>query len=90
MRNNFEHYDERLDRWWQNSTSHNHLDFMVGGPSIGGGMDQKDMFRVVDPATTDLVFWGEAFNLQSLVNEIQRILPCCGEGGIEATWAKSA
>ena len=75
MRNNFEHYDERLDRWWNESPSHNHLDRMVGPPGGGAGLDDLDRFRVYDPTTNDIVFWGERFNVQAIVTELERILP---------------
>ncbi|MEA2141968.1 MAG: hypothetical protein QOI64_398 [Solirubrobacteraceae bacterium] len=49
MRNHFEHYDERLDRWWAESVAHNHLDVSIMPPSTVQGMDANDMFRVFDP-----------------------------------------
>jgi len=30
MRNNFEHFDERLDKWWKESIAHNHIDLIIG------------------------------------------------------------
>jgi hypothetical protein len=72
MRNNFEHFDERLDRWWAKSKRHNYSDFNLGPI---GSFDEIDSFRNFDPASTDLSFWGQAFNLQSLINEVQSILP---------------
>jgi len=76
MRNNFEHFDERLDRWWAESKNKNHCDMAIGQKDnfILGG-DAIDMFRVFDPTTTNLTFWGQEFNLQTLVTEVQRILP---------------
>jgi hypothetical protein len=29
MRNHFEHYDERLDTWWDESNAHNHFDMVT-------------------------------------------------------------
>ena len=75
MRNNFEHYDERLDKWWKESTRHGHVDFNTGPRSMISGLDDIDLFRAYDPQTTELTFWGETFNLQALINEVQRILP---------------
>jgi hypothetical protein len=74
MRNNFEHYDERLDRWWRESRQHNYVDFAVGRSSVAG-VDPIEMFREYHPTTTDVAFWGETFNIQALVNEVMRILP---------------
>lgn len=76
MRNNFEHLDERLDRWWETSKRHNHADMNIGpkGRMIAG-LDDIDMFRFFDPETTDLTFWGQEFNIQALVSEAEKILP---------------
>lgn len=75
MRNNFEHYDERLDRWWRESPQHNQLDRMIGPPDMVVGIDDLDRFRVYDPTTNDIVFWGERFNVQAIATEVDRVLP---------------
>jgi hypothetical protein len=72
MRNNWDHFDDRLDTWWSDSVKHNHADRIVGNIA---GLDEKDTFRALDPSTLDVLFWGDKFNLQEIVNEIQRILP---------------
>ncbi len=73
MRNNFEHMDERLDRWYQETTQHNFADLNIGGPA--GFLDDIDQFRQFNPKTGDVVFWGQGFNLITLTREIRRILP---------------
>lgn len=75
MRNNFDHYDERIDRWWRDSKRHNHLDLSVGPKGSISGIDDIDMFRQFDPATTNVFFWGQEFNIQELVDEATRLLP---------------
>lgn len=75
MRNNFEHYDERLDRWWADSPEHNAVDRMIGPPEAIEGVEDLDRFRVYDNTTNDIVFWGERFNVQAIVTELDRILP---------------
>lgn len=81
MRNNFEHYDERLDTWWEKSTNHNYADLSIisasGGPVRPGSglLADSDRFREFDPATTDLVFWGQKFHLDELVDEVTKIIP---------------
>lgn len=74
MRNHFEHYDERLDRWWATSANHNHLDMSIMPPSTVQGLADTDMFRVFDPTTSDLVFWakGSTFSKSSLRHSV-----CC-------------
>lgn len=73
MRNNFEHFDERLDRWWKESKRHNFSDLNIG--LIIAGIDEIDSFRNFDPKSTDLSFWGQKFNLQELINEVRSIVP---------------
>ena len=82
MRNSFEHFDERLDRWWQDSPRHNHVDFSIGPRSAIQGFDDNDVFRMFDTGTTEVIFWSERFSIQAIVDEIQRILP---KLSIEAT-----
>jgi hypothetical protein len=72
MRNNFEHFDERLDRWWKESKQHNMADFNLGAI---GGIAEIDSFRCFDPRTSDVSFWGQNFNVQNLIDEVCRILP---------------
>ena len=75
MRNNFEHFDERLDDWYATSTNHNLLDYMIGPPSMVAGMADTDMFRVFDPTTAELVFWGKRYPLKTIMEEVQRLRP---------------
>jgi hypothetical protein len=75
MRNHFEHYDERLDHWWAKSERHNHMDMSIMPPNMVQGLDDTDAFRVFDPTTGDLIFWGERFNVNELAQEATRLLP---------------
>jgi hypothetical protein len=75
MRNNFEHFDERLDQWWEKSQVHTYIDINWGDASILVNTEPLNMFRTFNPDTTDLTFWGQSFNLQEVVTEVRRILP---------------
>ena len=75
MRNNFEHFDERLDRWWKESKRHNYSDLNIMPADAIAGIDETDSFRNFDPKSTDLSFWGQTFNLQDLINAVRTILP---------------
>ena len=86
MRNNFEHYDERLDRWWAKSSKHNYIDGIVGSPSAASAPDPIDMFRFFDPATLRMEFWGESFDVQALITEVQRIIPKLREEASKPHW----
>jgi hypothetical protein len=54
------------------------------------GLDTIDMFRLFDPQTTEIVFWGQEFNLQALVNEVQKILPSLREEARKPHWDQPA
>ena len=75
MRNNFEHFDERLDYWWNNSARRNYADNCVMDKSAILGFDVTDMFRIFDPSTGQLGFWGQTFNVYDIANEIRSIYP---------------
>ena len=77
MRNNFEHFDDRIDKWWKHSTSHNHLDRMIGSPNMVVGLSEMDMFRIYDPSGPTIVFRGQTFDLQPIATECDRIYPNC-------------
>jgi hypothetical protein len=86
MRNHFEHFDERLDKWWSDSKAHNFMDFNLAPRSSVAGIEEIDWFRIFDPKTTDMTFWSEDFNLQQLINEVQRILPKLKEEANKPHW----
>lgn len=75
MRNNFEHFDERLDRWWSESRSHNICDLNVASRADIAGIEKLGWFRNFDPQTTNVTFWSEDFNIQRIVTEVERLLP---------------
>jgi len=75
MRNNFEHFDERLDKWWKESIAHNHIDLIIGPKNTIAGPAEMDKFRHFDPTTGDMVFWGQEFNLKQILEEVQKVFP---------------
>jgi hypothetical protein len=78
IRNDYEHLDERIEQWWNESTNHNFVDSLIGPRgSIGGdAIDQnKDILRWLDPSTGDVIFWGNELNIPIVVTEVQLLLP---------------
>lgn len=86
MRNNFEHLDERIDRWWNESKVRNYADMNLGPKSMFNGLDTMDMFRLYDPTTANLMFWGQEFNIQAIVLEVEKILPRLQEEADKPLW----
>jgi hypothetical protein len=75
MRNHFEHIDERLDKWWAESESHNYASRIVGPPNTIAGLKEIELFRQYDPSTGSARFWGDAYDLKEIVEEVNRIYP---------------
>jgi len=79
IRNDFEHLDERLDKWWRDSPNHNVVDAMVGPDDLVGGdpgvFGDKDFLRWLNPETGKVIFWGNELHIPSVMQEILRILP---------------
>ena len=75
MRNNFEHFDERLERWHNESTTHDFVDKIIGPSHITSGPDDIDLFRFFNPETWVAGFWGERFDVRAVVNEAARLMP---------------
>jgi len=74
-RNNFEHFDEQIDEWFSTSKNRIHVDRIIGPANIIGGVSTKDMFRVFDPTTAEVVFWGERYPLKTIMDEVTRLYP---------------
>jgi len=49
------------------------LDMNVGRLGIAPAPSTIEVFRTYDPATRDVVFWGERRNINALVSEAKRI-----------------
>ena len=75
FRNHFEHFDERLDRWWAESPNHNMANQIIGPPNAIGGLQDIEIFKWYDPTEATLVFWSDRFAMNDVVAEIKRILP---------------
>ncbi len=86
MRNHFEHMDERIDRWWAKSTRHNTADLIIGPRTMISGLEPIETFRWFDPVSKEVIFWGDGFNIQSLVSEVERILPKLQQEASKPHW----
>ncbi len=73
MRNDWEHFDERIDEWWEVSENHNYIDRNIGIGDVGA--KPIDTFRNWNPGRQELVFWGKAVNIRAIIEEVERIMP---------------
>jgi len=87
IRNDFEHFDERLDRWWKNSERRNFLDLSIGPLRTAvSGLDDIDRFRCFNPHTGDAMFWGTDFNLNAVLADIKKVLPTLEREATKPHW----
>jgi hypothetical protein len=75
LRDHFEHLDERLDDWAETSPNKNIVDNMIGPRAAIGGdaIKDQDIIRMFDPTTKLIVFRGERFDIQGLVNGLTEV-----------------
>ena len=77
LRNHFEHFDERIDRWWAESPAHNYIDLIMGPPNmmVVEPHIPLDFFRHYDPQTAIARFWGDDYDLHLLAEAVEALLP---------------
>ncbi|KXI30857.1 hypothetical protein [Paraglaciecola hydrolytica] len=75
LRDHFEHFDERLDDWAENSRNRNIVHRLFGPRSAIGGVaiQDSDIIHHFDPATKIFGFRGEHYNIQELATGIDDI-----------------
>lgn len=83
VRNDFEHFDERIEDWYVRQGQSIYI-----GRNIGGGIYIEDegegrRFGEYDPSTGMVVFWTNSARLPDIIGEVRRILPL-----VEAETAK--
>ncbi len=69
LRNHFEHFDERLDDWAENSKFKNIVHKLIGPREraiSGACIDDTDIIHHFDPATNIFAFRGEKYDLSKL------------------------
>lgn len=72
LRDHFEHFDERLDQWAEESKNRNIILRFLGPRSAVGGsaLADGDIIFHFDPATNIFAFRGQKFDLQELANGV--------------------
>jgi hypothetical protein len=77
LRNDFEHFDERLEDWFSESEHRNFVGRNIGPENmiVFGDQAPPDRFQHFDPATGTVTFWDHSVSINDVVNEAARILP---------------
>ena len=76
IRNDFEHFDDRIDSWVINSKQHIYADKNIGNvkpTNAISGIGPKDNFRWFNPDTKTLYFCGKEYFLEDLYSYIQKV-----------------
>lgn len=76
VRNGFEHFDERLDKWRRTSTSGNFVDQNFG-PRLTApfaNIFPTDVARNYDPATSELAVYGHTTNVAAVMRELESLV----------------
>ena len=81
FRNYFEHYDERIDDWFENQSSAVYTDLAMN-PSMSG-FGQMSTNRGYNSIDNTLVFRGEVLDLNAVLNAVEEIRRNCGDYGLK-------
>jgi hypothetical protein len=77
IRNHFEHYDERIEEWIENSKSSVYMDSKID-PFDSTICGMKPFFhRSYNPTSKMLSFRGESFDLAAILTELEKIREKC-------------
>jgi hypothetical protein len=74
LRDAFEHFDERIDRWFRDTQRHNFADRIIAAPGDIVGIDPGDYLRHFDPQANVVSVLGDALDLQALINEVDQVV----------------
>jgi len=75
FRNHFEHYDERIEEWFNNHSSAVYTDLAMN-PSLRRSMATND-HRGYNSFNNTLIFRGESLDLSEVLNALEEILNNC-------------
>jgi hypothetical protein len=73
LRNDFEHFDTRLEKWFAESEHRNYVGRNIGPPSAIAGVDTAERFQQFDPDAGVVAFWEHSVSLKDLIVEAARI-----------------
>lgn len=70
LRNDFEHFDERVESWSLESQRKNFMDSCIGPINMFNGIDPEDIFRHFDTHKMEITFKGKTYELQPILDEL--------------------
>jgi hypothetical protein len=79
FRNHFEHYDERIEDWFEKNPSAVYMDLTIDPFKPIWGRNFANRHRVYDPLTQTLTFRGESVDLAAVLKAIEEIRLKCSQ-----------
>lgn len=77
FRNHFEHYDERIEDWFERSPSAVYTDSVIDPFGSIWGSNPPNRHRAYNPLTQKLTFRGEVVDFSALLNALNEIRVKC-------------
>jgi hypothetical protein len=75
VRNHFEHFDDRLETWYEESPTHRYIDRSIAsGINFVGGSAPIDYIRNFDNDRSVLTFRGEEYEIIPVINAVEELL----------------
>jgi hypothetical protein len=79
LRNHFEHYDERIEKWFKGKSSAVYSDLAIDPLKSMRRNFPANHHRAYDPLTQTLTFRGESFDLAAVLKELKEIRIKCSD-----------
>jgi hypothetical protein len=79
FRNHFEHYDDRIEKWFKGKSSAVYSDLAIDPFKSTFGNVHSNHHRAYDPLTQTLTFRGESFDLAAVLKELKEIRVKCSD-----------
>jgi hypothetical protein len=73
IRNCFEHFDERIDSWWDSSERKIFIDSNIGSTNMIVGLDPQEFLRNFDTDSMTITFKGDAIEIKPVVDELLKL-----------------
>ena len=77
LRNHFEHYDERIEDWFEKNRSAVYMDSKIDPFESNWISNTTNIHRAYNPLTQTLTFRGESVDLGKLLNALEEIRHKC-------------
>ncbi|MBU8773193.1 hypothetical protein [Cytobacillus oceanisediminis] len=82
IRNDYEHFEARLDKWATSSNPSMYIDLIVGGEEFIFDNIPKDTFRKLEGS--NLTFWNTKIDLQEVINWVEEVCKIINESNNRA------